>query len=493
MRRGLRHDGPSAMLGCGGSGEVAAALLDAAPPDAKLEGATDNGESRADWPATCERGGDNVVLDVFCGAAPAAIADLESLQGALGLVPDPPAYGTFATLLAHSTALSGRLVSPINPRAILLGNGVAMAFQRGVQQVELAVRSRKGGAPQFYLVTFEQACNGQRDGCTPGDLFTPRIEHDWRDVALLDAEDLKNTPSDCRQCHQRGLAQPVFLMRELLDPWTHFFGGESEQRVLGLPGVQAADLVQDFRDAHGDEPYAGLTRAGVRSALALFLQTSVDYPQPLYFDVGRIFAERWPQADNGYSDTPERSPTWDRAYAAFKRGEQLALPYFAGRATDPDKQAALSKAYARYRAGELSEAELPDLSDIFPDDPQVRAEIGLQSEPGAEPADALIQACGACHNDVLDQTLSRARFNIDLARMSRAQRELAAERIALPDDDDKAMPPREARQLDPSARKALIDYLQASERPAADDDKLARAARLGMAGGAITLQQLITP
>ena len=108
----------------------------------------------------------------------------------------------------------------------------------------------------------------------------------------------------------------------------------------------------------------------------------------------------------------------------------------------PTSRRTLTDAYRRYRAGELAADELPDLADIFPDDPLVRAQIGLQTEPDATPADALIQACGSCHNDVLDQTISRARFNIDLARLDRAAIERAIERIELP-------PPRAARCRQP--------------------------------------------
>jgi hypothetical protein len=89
----------------------------------------------------------------------------------------------------------------------------------------------------------------------------------------------------------------------------------------------------------------------------------------------------------------------------FKRGEQLALPYFDQRATDLTKQTALSDAYRRYREGELDADELPDLSDIYPDDAALRARMGLQTEPDASAEDALIQACGACHNNVLDQSI----------------------------------------------------------------------------------------
>src|ERR671912_457137 len=47
-----------------------------------------------------------------------------------------------ALFMGLSTALSGRLVSPINPRVLLLGQQAFMAFQRGVQQVELATMDR---------------------------------------------------------------------------------------------------------------------------------------------------------------------------------------------------------------------------------------------------------------------------------------------------------------------------------------------------------------
>jgi cytochrome c553 len=102
------------------------------------------------------------------------------------------------------------------------------------------------------------------------------------------------------------------------------------------------------------------------------------------------------------------------------------------------------------------------------DDPQQRAEIGLRVEPNATPAEALVQACGACHNDVLDQTLSRARFSIALARMSRDELELAIERIQRAADDPGVMPPHGMRELDETARGQVADYLRASKRSPED-------------------------
>jgi hypothetical protein len=214
------------------------------------------------------------------------------------------------------------------------------------------------------------------------------------------------------------------------------------------------------------------------------LQLVVDTNQPLYFEGSKITGERWPWREGGYSSQPERSATWDAAFAAFKRGEQLPLPFYGARATDPDKQASLTQAIQRYRAGELDAAEFPDLSDIFPDDPQLRAEIGLQTEPAASPAQTLIQACGSCHNDVLDQSISRARFNVALGRMSRAELDLAVSRMLLERDDAAVMPPPGRRQIAPEKVQELVGYLESSERSADDAELLEHAAQAGMAGGA---------
>jgi len=182
--------------------------------------------------------------------------------------------------------------------------------------------------------------------------------------------------------------------------------------------------------------------------------------------------------------SPERSRTWDAAYETFKLGEHLPLPYFDLDATDADKVAAATTAYQGYRAGSVAAAELPDLADIFPDDPHVRAQIGLQTEPDATPVEALIQACGSCHNDVLDQSISRAKFNIALSRIEPGELAAAVDRVGRPGNEPGVMPPRDARQLDAATRSRLTDYLRSGEFSPADLDVLTRAADAGMSGNA---------
>ena len=452
-------------------------------------GPADAGSPR---PTCCAREGADAIRSAFCSESAPEIDSLQTLMEQLRISPDPlavlpeepPADGFLVpraiSVLGHSTALAGRVVSPINPRAIVLGPRTIMAYQRGVQRIELATLADGRGTFTFYLVSFTQACNERPDGCRPGDLYTERVERDWTGVEIHDDEDLKNTPMDCRQCHQRGRDTATLLMRELVAPWTHFFDFPGD-RNRG-PGVRGGDLVDDYLLAKGDEPYAGISRETISRTSGFALEAVVSRAQPLLFDVLAIESERFPDGPDGPPDEPLPSPTWEAAYAAFKRGEQLALPYLEVRATDPDKQARLSDAYARYRAGEISADELPDLADIFPDDPQVRARIGLQTEPDATPAAALIQACTPCHNDVLDQSLSRARFSVDLARLDRAQLDLAIARIELRPGAAGAMPPPEARQLDPGARPRLLEFLRADSRPAEVDAELKRAAELGMRG-----------
>jgi mono/diheme cytochrome c family protein len=466
---------------------VACTSSDASELDAGPDASEDAALQHRELPALCTRPRNDAVRDVFCARVLAPIDRLSELLTALGLTPvEPPMSllrgpGASFVVLGHSTALSGRLVSPINPRVIFMDEHTVAAFQRGVQHVELASRDRDDGAINFYLVTFEQACNESEDGCSPGDLYTPRIEEGWSTLRIHDDEELANTAADCRTCHQRNEPKARLLMRELRTPWTHFFlptGLHDE-----LPGVDGSELTDDYLLAKGEERYAGVTMAALDPAALLQLENMAGAPQPLLFDAPRIVAERFPySADGTHTGQTQPSATWEAAYEAFKRGEQLALPYFDQRATDPIKQARLTAEYRRLLAGEISADELPDLSDIFPDDPLERARIGLQTEPGASPQAVLIQACASCHNDVLDQSLSRARFNVDLSRMDRAQLDAAIQRIQLDRNAPGAMPPPEARQIDPGSRDAVIAYLKAThETP---DPELQQAARLGMAGGA---------
>lgn len=462
--------------------------LDSAPEASPLgaDGATDAGEPSG-MPSFCTRAEGDPVALLFCRPNPPTIDGLATLQRELDIVPqlaevDEEGLGrAIPVVVAHSTALSGQLVSPINPRLILIGLQTTFAFQRGVQKVELATFA-PGGRRVFYLIEFRQACNERPEGCDPGDLYSRRIEENWLDITIRDDEDLKNTAEDCRSCHQRGRTEGVLLMRELRAPWTHFLFADNPDAMPRFPGVSGIDLYRDFRAAHGDESYGGVSALGLSSLNPFALEVSVEQSQPLFFDSGRFEDERWPYVNGEYTDTPQVPPTWTARYQAFRRGEQLALPHYLPRPTDAAKQARLTDAYRRMLSGELDMNQLPDLADIFPDDPAMRAEIGLQNDPNSSPPELLIEVCGVCHNDILDPTVTRARFNIDLTRMSRANLDSAIERMQRDPNSAGFMPPRSARQLDSAASSALAAYLRQNTWPDEDIAMLRRAAELGMNG-----------
>jgi hypothetical protein len=417
----------------------------------------------------CDRDGDDLVRDAFCAEEPAKITRLIDLQTALTL--DVSILGGISgvSMTGHTTSLSARSVSTINPRMIAVQFEVApaemaaIAFTRGEQFSEIMVRDRVDKELRFYLVSFRQACNDEEGGCTPGDLLTPAVERDWRDVTLYAEQDLANTVLDCAPCHQpSGPGTPKLIrMQEMETPWTHWFFRASE-------GGRA--LLADYFAAKGDEGYAGLTadqvdnsHPGNLNQLAFFAGMP---EQPNQFDSQAIEDEvRASAAEEGGAQPadnsiPGQSKTWRAIRRRARRGEAIAVPYYNVKVTDPEKLARMTQAYQQYLAGELAQDELPDLRDIYPDDPQRLAEMGVMTEPGADGEAVLLEACGQCHNERLDQRLSRANFRADLEGMSRAAKDKAIERMRLPLSDPGAMPPPLLRMLTREARERAIEALR---------------------------------
>lgn len=417
----------------------------------------------------CERAGDDPVRDLFCKEEPPAIGSLRDLQVALGLDPQKLGGVTGSALSGHSTSLSARSVSAINPRVILLRLAVppanvefvTLSFNRGDQFSELAVLDRGDQEFRFYLVRFAQACNASEHGCTPGDLLSAAIETDWQDVTLYDESSLANTVFDCAPCHQPDAAAPKLLrMHELEAPWTHWF-------YLNTDGGKA--LIDDYTAAKGTESIAGLPYDSIEYSSPGGLQLLVgsrNYYQPNMFDSETIEREVHDSAavsggnqpfDNS---VPGTSETWRAAYERAQRGEVIPVPYHDVKVTDEAKLEQRSAAYQAYLSGELDRSELPDLRDVFPDDAQRLAEMGIGTEPGSSGEAVLIQACSMCHNERLDQSQSRARFRADLQGVSREEKEVAIARLGLPANDAHAMPPARLRTLSREARERAIAALK---------------------------------
>ncbi len=383
----------------------------------------------------CKRPGDDPVRSVFCAGTPPDIASLVELETALQI--DGASLGGLSgiAIAAHSTSLSSRSVSAINPRLIALRVEVppvelmTLAFTRGEQFCEVAVHDRGDHELRFYVVGFRQACNGAGDGCRPGDLLTPATERDWTEITLYDETDVTNTVLDCATCHQpQGPGTPKLLrMQELEDPWTHWLFQSSDGGTA---------LLADYSAARGDEGLAGMPADQVRGAHPENLNEMVLYnspPQPYPFDSAAIESEVQTSAavrggDQPFDNSiPGQSATWQAAYARSLAGEVIPVPYHDVKVTDASKLARMTRAYQDYRRGDVARDELPDIRDVFPDDPHLLAQMGMMTEPGLSGEGVLLQACSPCHNGRLDQTLSRARFRADLASVSRQEKDVAIE------------------------------------------------------------------
>ena len=343
-------------------------------------------------------------------------------------------------------------MTPLNPRAIFisppsqLGQIVPlftlMSFARGEPLVELI--AGQGDVLQFFVLRFNPACESQPSGCNFADLLTPAIESNWTGYTLYDDDTIKNTPLDCLACHQpRGPETTRFLrMQELRVPWNHWFASNFT--------ITPNNREEDFHAAHGMELYAGVAPDDIESPQELqdFLSATGYDPQPNEYDSSTISSEL------GQSGT---SATWQVIYERAVAGQQIPPPYYGVDQTDPAKVAAMSAAYQQVMAGTLDRAQLPDIRDTLLDSGFPRC---LYDPSRALMAGADGHICSRCHNSRLDQTQSRARFNIDkLDTLSRSEKDYAIARLKLSNDDTRKMPPPRFHVLSSADRDLMIEAL----------------------------------
>lgn len=459
----------------------------------------------------CNRnaGKTNKILTAFCVNKLRPKSLLE-FQQALGIAVVNPALtarnqnGTggnpaFA-FQGHSSSLVGRFTSAINPRAIIMStevlnnnapnpNFIVMGFVRGEQFVELAVNNPSTpGQVDFFLAGFKQACNSAPKGCTPAELLTPAIESNWTEFTLFQDEDLKNTIVDCRHCHQpEGPTGPKILrMSELRNPWTHWF----RDNTAGI------NLINDYYAAHGqDETYAGIPGPMIRGSDPQKLENMVrgNGFQQLQaigeFQTNTIENEVEASSPQQPASNvvPGTSATWDAMFQRVVRGETIPIPYHDVKVTEPDLLAQFTKQYQDFKAGTLPAANFSDHREVLRTDPKQRADMGFAVAPGTSPQDALMLACAQCHSSKLDNSISRSKFNVNLAAMPNAAEEIdiAILRLKLGHSENRlksedirllnakgeevsmhkgehllTMPPRRFKQLTDEQIDELVKYLQ---------------------------------
>lgn len=402
------------------------------------------------WTALCARGyGDLISQKICAGSTPPTLTSLADLQALLGLTIDPtgtPFNQTNVrfTLTGESTALPQRHVSPLNPRLFVFTipdpSGApnpryqVLAFARGEAFVELVANDPAANTLRFFLLRFHPQCESTTSGCNYADLYTPTIESGWTDWSIYDDDDLKNTTVDCRQCHQPNGpgSRKILRMQELTNPWLHWF-------YVEIPENQAAEDI--YLSARPNENYGGVTPAMIQPSrpftLMQLVQNNGFGTQPNQFDSSAIRTE---MAAGG------TSPTWNALYAKAVAGDQIMVPYHSVPQTDPTKIATAVQAYQDVMAGTLPRDQFPDIADVFLD--SAEPEMSHRPAVGLDGAGILKHMCQHCHNSRLDQSLSRANFNVeDLATLPPSEKQEAIRRLQLDPADIKKMPPRRFHTL----------------------------------------------
>lgn len=412
--------------------------------------------------------GNDIISRVFCQGNVPQVTSLRDLQNALGLgFTNASRTGQNGrggnpgfVLTGHSSSLVAKNVSSINPRAVIFTPNVSfpgspytvMSYSRGEQFVEIATTDDDTGELNFYVVKFDQACN-ETHSCTPGDLLTPAVEKNWTGFQIYEDGDLANTILDCRQCHQpKGPDQaPGLRMQEIAAPFTHFFWTASES---------GSAMISDYINAHGStEDYGGvpanlITKSDPR-LLSSLVQNAGFGNQPNAFPSATVEAE---VKSRGFS------PTWDGLFINYVRGQAIAPPYYKNRISDPSKLASMTAAYQSFRSGSIQSQQLPDIREIFPDDAKSLSEMGFRAKPGLDGKTLFANMCMQCHNSSLDQTISRARFNVEkMDQMSAAQKNAVMERLALPQESLYVMPPSRFRTLTEDEKSLMVQYLNRTQ------------------------------
>jgi hypothetical protein len=402
--------------------------------------------------------------------APTGLADLLKL---LGLdFKDPNGQNGAGgnpgfALLAHSSALTARKVTTITPTAFVFtpppADGskpkgfVFLAYDPGEQFVEVASHDPTADKVNFYLVLFDKECTHAPGGCTNADLLTSHLVTGWSNVRIYESETaLNNTIADCKQCHvPNDKDAPILRMQEIAQPFTHWMSASTS-------GGKA--LLTDFHAAHGTaEDYgpipAGLVDKSDPSKMAQMVTLAGFGKQPNAFASAAIENEVSRSANKQpLVNVPlGKSATWQAAYDAAVGGQFIAAPYHDVKVTDPTKLSAMSNAYKAWLGGTAK--DLPDVRDVFLD--EGLRDMGFAPKKALNGRQLLVQMCQQCHNQALDQTLSRALFNVDqLDAMTRKEKDVAIDRLRMSLDTRLRMPPALFRTVTADEIELMVEELK---------------------------------
>lgn len=419
----------------------------------------------------CDRGNGDPIAIRLCSDP--SITSLAELYQALDMVIEPASFA----LLANSTSLAARSVSAINPRVLLrvqpgAGTGVdlgATAFSRGEQVVELFGYDEANDSLNFYLLTFFQGCNDAPGGCSTAERYTPAVESGWTKWSLYQDIDLENHPLDCLTCHQPAGpgSEKLLLMQQAVDPWMHWFPGIS----IGTGGetTSATLLTPLFLEMHGDEAeFGGIPIAMVAPPAATASGIVMNQMLEIYWSIkGGVPASLTPLGQEHPFDSvaieadvaADSTATWDAYFVDSLAGLRLPPPHHRHDITDAAKRAAVVASHQAVLSGAAEPDTMLDPRDVLATETEV--ELGFRPRPEATASEILHHVCQRCHNDRLDQSLSRARFNAEhLEALTAEQKTAAIERLMRPEHAAGHMPPSRFATLPEDSLQTLLDFLE---------------------------------
>lgn len=391
------------------------------------------------------------IRSVFCGATAPAIKGMADFLNAVKL--DPNAANIDVALAAHSTSLTARSTSPINPRVFVFdhptvdnlqnGDHVVVAFVRGEPLIEIAAIDANGPGVtrpwNFYLARIDKPCGAT--GCAPADLLSDKFDVDWNGVALYSEGELRNTTVDCSHCHTPSPSarfhnknELIVLFPENRTPWTHWFSKAT------APGKQ---YFADFE-----------RMLGGRTSYGPIPKSKIDAtdPEGLWNLVYLTFTE--PDQVRSYAPTSGKS-AWTPMWNDYLAGNQHAPPNYDAVITDPMLTAAGADLLARHAKGEVADKDLTDVRNVFAAGKLV--EIGHLADAQATGEKTAVMACGQCHNSAVPKALTRAAFDAKTpASWNTDVKKLVRERLSADVTDPKHMPPVRYTTLSDSAKEQLL-------------------------------------
>ena len=460
----------------------------------------------------CARGNGDRVAQALCNGV--QLTSLTELREALEFV------NPFFALTGNSTSLVGRKISAINPRLVvgdkttffgfpfpddvfpdgegdeLEGSGLlAMGYARGDQFVELMAYDPNKDDLNLYLLVYEQACNASPDGCSTSELVTPAVESNWTRWTLYQDEDLVNTTLDCNVCHQPlGPGTPkVPRMQEVANSWTHWFptrpppppppgGGGGWGSPSG--GSGETDGVPPFSDGHGtassaelwdlftrmhsaDENYGGVPIAEIsdseagpdmESFVANYLMSRQNLPESLAFPMEGVEASSDYFCNSSDMELDGASSSWSVQYARALEGNREPPPSpRIDISFEPTREAAI-QSYIDVMSGAKDPSEIVDPTAVM--STSVLTELSIAPRSDASAQEILTHMCARCHNDSLDQTITRSNFNaMALTTLSEEDKDLIADRLDRDHTDAKLMPPSRFATMPDWAKDRVLQWL----------------------------------